>query len=764
MYKILFNIIINNYYMYSNISYDLIIKIYDYKYNGLLKIIFTNNKIINKILLDCIGINITKIKINNKIIKSYKLNKKNIIINYFFTNSKYEIVIYFNNKISNNMIGLYYSNIKDEIVYCTDFEPENARFMFPCFDSPKYRAFFQLILFYDKKYIALSNTKEQYTYIKNNIKITIFEKTPLMSTYLLAFVIGNFHKISNNQLSMYCHKSINMDYMNYSFEKFVEGFDFYSKYYKIKYPINKLDIICVPEFKNGAMENWGLIVCNSNFFFADNNISFNTKLSIEDTIKHELVHQWFGNLVCIKNWNNLWLNESFATYMSNYVNNDYQFLILKSYSIAMYLDSFNSSYPIYNELYKNKNKMFNGITYSKGACILRYIENYLGKKIFKNVINKYLEKYAYYSIDTKDFINMLPNKNYMINPQTLMMNLITNRGYPIIKITKNNKIYKIEIKIFDILKNNFNKLQKFDYDIVINIKFKNNIKQYILKSENELIIDDDIVMLNPNNMLLCAILYNEYMPDIKNMNEIEILGYLCNLNILLLYNSELFEFINIIIYNNLNIYIITKIYNILSEFKIIINIKKINILKYFGKIKKTIEKILLDCKYENEILDILINIFCDIFDNDYNYQNICPPKYLYKINIKNKNYNYNELLNIYINSDIPSEQKYIPKLLSQYVDLYDDIIKTIINNEYNIIKLQDISIFIDLFLNNYPNYIINFLLFLQDNAKYYLLHKIDTVIVKYIYSIENSKLLLPDIYIENKDIIEYNILLYNYFK
>ena len=759
--------------MYSNINYDLIIKIKDYSYNGLIKITFTNEKIINKILLDSVGINITKIKINNKNIKSYKINKKNIIINYSFINSKYEIIIHFNNKIINNMIGLYYSNIKNEIVYCTDFEPENARLTYPCFDNPHYRATFQLILFYDKKYIALSNTEEKYTYIKNNVKITIFEKTPLMSTYLLSFVIGNFHKISNKEslinmpinmpinMSVYCHKSINIDYMIYSFEKFVKGFDFYSKYYKIKYPINKLDMVCIPEFESAAMENWGLIIFNSNFFYVDNNTSFDHKLSIDDTIYHELVHQWFGNLVCVKNWNNLWLNESFATYMSNYVNDDYQYSILKSYSAAIYLDSFNSSYPIYNELQKNKKKMFNGITYSKGACILRYIEKYLGEKIFKNVINKYLKKYAYSSTDTQDFINMLPIKDYILNPQILMKNLIMTRGYPIIKISKNNKKYKIEIRLFNILENNFNKLQHFDYDIIIDIKLKNNNKQYVINSLKSLIIDDEILLVNIDNVLLCTVLYDNYKPDIENMNDIEKLGYLCNLNILLLYNGELFEFINILLNNYLNFYIITKIFKILSEFKIICNIKKIKVLKYFEKSKLIIEKILINYEYDIEILNILIDILVDIFDMDINiYKNIYPKKYIYKINIKNKN--YNELLNLYINSDIIGEKKYISKILTQCNELYDVIIKTIINNKYDVIKLQDIPNFIELLLNNYPNYIKTFLLFLQDNTKYYLLHNIDHIIVKFIYSVENSKLLSPDIYKENKDIIEHNILLYNY--
>ena len=751
--------------MYNNINYDLIIKIKDYNYNGLIKITFINEKIIDKIILDSEGINITKIKINDKNIKSYKINKKNIIINYSFINNKYEIIIHFNNKISNNMFGLYYSNIKDEIVYSTDFEPEHARLTYPCFDHPNYRATFQLILFYDKKYIALSNTEEKNTYIKNNVKITIFEKTPLMSTYLLTFVIGNFHKISNKEssinMSAYCHKSINIEYMIYSFEKFVKSFDFYNKYYKIKYPINKLDIICIPEFENAAMENWGLIIFNSNFCYVDNNTSFIHKLSIDDTINHELIHQWFGNLVCVKNWNNLWLNESFATYMSNYVNDDYEYFILQYYYISIYLDSFNSSYPIYNELQKNKIKMFNGITYSKGACVLRYIENYLGKKIFKNVINKYLKKYEYLCADTQDFIKMLPIKDYILNPQILMKNLITVRGYPIIKISKNNKKYKIEIRLFDILENNFNKLKNFDYDIVVDIKFKNNNKQYVINSEKPLIIDDDIVLVNTNNVLLCTILYDNCKANIENMNNIEMLGYLCNLNIILLYNDELFEFIDILLNNYLNFYIISKIFKILSEFKIIFSIKKIKLSKYFSKIKSTIEKILINYEDNIEILNILIDILVDIFDIDINnYKNIYPEKYIYKINIKNKN--YNELLNLYINSDIIGQKKYISKILSQCNELYDMIIKTIINNKYDIIKLQDIPNFIELLLNNNPNDIRKFLLFLKDNKKYYFLHNIDNIIVKFIYSVENSKLLLPNIYQENKDIIEYNILLYNY--
>ena len=137
--------------MYSNIHYDLIVKIKEFKYNGIIKIIFENEKETNKILLDCEKINITKIKINNKIIKSYKINKNDITINHLFIKNKYTIIIHFENEIKNNMTSLYYSKIKDDIIYSTDFEPEYARQTFPCFDEPKYKATFQLILFYNKK-------------------------------------------------------------------------------------------------------------------------------------------------------------------------------------------------------------------------------------------------------------------------------------------------------------------------------------------------------------------------------------------------------------------------------------------------------------------------------------------------------------------------------------------------------------------------------------------------------------------------------------
>ena len=702
--------------MYSDIHYDLIFKIKNYKYNGIIKILFKNDKITNKILLDSHKIKITQIKINNKIIKTYKISTDHIIINHSFVKQKYEIIVHFNNDIKNNITGLYYSKIKDDIIYSTDFEPEDARYAFPSFDSPLYKATFQLILFYDKKYIALSNTSEQNTYIKNDLKITVFEKTPVMSSYLLCFVIGDLHKISYNNLSAYCHSSINKEYMDFSLQKLVKGFNFYNKYYKISYPIKKLDIVCIPEFESSAMENWGLITFRDTSFLVDKYYPELSKLSIENTINHELVHQWFGNFVSVKNWDNLWLNESFAEYMSNYVNNNFNKSVLDDYSRALYDDAFNSSKPIYNEKYKNKKQIFNTITYSKGACVLRYIENFIGGKEFHEVVIKYLKKYEYSNTETDDFINMLPD-NKLCDPKILMKDLINNRGYPIIRITKNNHNYKIDIKMFNIMINNFDEMKPYPYNIVLEIKHKTGIKKYLLNSKKELIVDEEIILVNPNNVLLCALLYEDFKPDIKNMNNIEILGYLCNLNILLLHNEEMFEFINVILLQKFDIFIITKIYRILLDIKKILNIKKMSALKIdkLVEIKKNIEKILKNTK-DAELLDKLVDILTKVYDEDIDkYTDYLSKKYLYKMKIQNSN-TYEELLHIYKNTDIPSYYLYVPEILCLNEKIYNEIIKTLQDNKKSIIRIQDIIHFINLFLHNFPEYIDTFLLFLSKNV------------------------------------------------
>jgi hypothetical protein len=272
-------------------------------------------------------------------------------------------------------------------------------------------------------------------------------------------------------------------------------------------------------------------------------------------------------------------------------------------------------------------------------------------------------------------------------------------------------------------------------------------------------------MKDPKDVFM---LYEEFKPDIKNMNEIEILSYLSNLYILLLWNDELFEFINIIFLYKFDIYIINKIYEILLDFKKIINIKKLDILKInkFKKIKESVEesiKKILKTLKDDEIINILIEILVNVFNENINkYKNIIPKKYLFKIKINN-NYTYEELLDIYRNSNIPSYSLYVCGILCLNEKIYDEILNTLKNNDNSMLRIQDISKFVYLFLKNNPDYIEKFLLFLSKNVKYYIIEKLDKTIIDFIFT-NNSKKLLPVKYIEeNREIIDYQFRIYEYF-
>ena len=369
--------------------------------------------------------------------------------------------------------------------------------------------------------------------------------------------------------------------------------------YNIKYEINKLDLIGIPDFGAGAMENWGLITFRPELLYCNDKSKLSNKQEVCNTICHELAHQWFGNLVTMEWWDYLWLNESMATFFgtllshilfpeweiwNEFVNNEYR--------NAMYLDSLVNSHPIETHISNSKdiNEIFDDISYSKGSCIVRMMVNLMGFENFRAGMCYYMEKYKYKNTKTIDLLNCFDAVMKNNDISTIMNTWIYNTGYPIIKVEKNkisqeryyrsndNKksktiwiiplfVYntetnKDEVYIFDTQERNIDENLKFIIDPMRYGFYKIN---YVSEKfdYNELSDKSQAMLLENTNDLLLS--QHKKMSDLKNLIKKSDLN-----------NRVILKSVSKILINLLNILENTKLYNEIHDFGKIHVINNVN--------------------------------------------------------------------------------------------------------------------------------------------------------------------------------------------
>lgn len=383
--------------------------------------------------------------------------------------SKAILTIQFQGILNHDMAGFYRSQYKpaapaaasvprdDEWHYMlsTQFESTDARRAFPCLDEPNLKATFDLSIEIPDDQVALSNMPEKSSKpTANGKKYVSFETTPVMSTYLLAWAVGDFEHIeafterryNGKQLPVRVYTTRGLkDQGEWALQHAPKIIDFFSEAFDIDYPLPKSDILAVHEFTHGAMENWGLVTYRMTAILFDEEKSDSAfRNRVAYVVAHELAHQWFGNLVTMDWWDELWLNEGFATWAGwlaiDHLHPEWEVwpqFINEGFESALKLDGIRSSHPI-QVLVRDAldiNQVFDHISYLKGCSVIRMLANHLGVKTFLKGIAIYLKKNTYGNAKTSVLWESLSEASGVDVP-TLMKPWIEKIGFPVLTVAE----------------------------------------------------------------------------------------------------------------------------------------------------------------------------------------------------------------------------------------------------------------------------------------------------------------------------------------
>jgi tricorn protease interacting factor F2/3 len=469
-----------------------------------------------RLILNAVDLEIKKVLVNGKE-TAFSLNQaKEELSVEALLKGETTVDIEFMGDISRTLTGFYLSKLEESEMFTTQFESSGARRAFPCVDHPAYKARFSLSLTIREDLDAISNMPVQSIRRINGRKTITFEETPRMSTYLLYIGVGKFEERAESypkgEVILVAPKG-HLTPSHFPLEVAKGSLLFFEDYFAIDYMLPKLHLISVPEFAAGAMENWGAITMRKVYMDVDSSTSGRYRKLTAEVIAHEIAHQWFGDLVTMKWWNDLWLNESFATFIAyKAVNRMFpewdswgEFLISRTGS-ALKGDALVHSHPIDADVKDPSSvaQIFDEISYGKGGSILRMIESYVGEGNFRDGIRNYLQKHAYANAMGKDLWNAIEEVSGL--PVSKIMEAwIKTQGYPLVTVTrKGNKLHLEQQQFF---------LGEEESDqrwpIPITVRRKRDMESILFEGKDIEIDGTDFLKLNPDQTGFYRVGYDE---------------------------------------------------------------------------------------------------------------------------------------------------------------------------------------------------------------------------------------------------------------
>ncbi|XP_029649744.1 puromycin-sensitive aminopeptidase [Octopus sinensis] len=451
--------------------------------------------------------------------------------------------IEFAGELNDRMRGFYHSQYtvsSGKVVHLavTQFESTDARRAFPCWDEPSFKATFDITLVFPNHLTGLSNmpvTEEKTHSTDPKLKVMKFERSPKMSTYLLAFIIGEFDYLegrdSDNVLVRVYTPLEKRDQGQFALDVTVKTLPFYKSYFNIAYPLPKIDLIAIPDFLSGAMENWGLVTYRENTLLIDaEDSSAKSRQLVALVIGHELAHMWFGNLVTMEWWTHLWLNEGFASWIE-YLCVDKLFpdfeiwtqFVTSDLAAALKLDALHTSHPIEVPVGHpaEVDEIFDAISYCKGASVIRMLHNYIEDTDFKKGMNSYLTKFMYKNAATEDLWDALESASG--KPIKRVMSTWTSQmGYPVVKVSEtkedNRRVLHLTQMKFCADGKTGDKTSRWmiPIDISTSSSIHKPVKKVLMEGEKmEVILDnvktDEWVLLNCNSVGVYRVQYSSDM-------------------------------------------------------------------------------------------------------------------------------------------------------------------------------------------------------------------------------------------------------------
>lgn len=510
------------------------------------------NKNIDSITLHSKDLDIETVKIKmgrtEQFATKITYDTKKETVTFYFKNKilkgKSELFIVFSGVITDNLRGFYKSKYKiggvEKYIATTQFETTDARRAFPCFDEPAHKAIFEVSIIVPDGHMAISNTLP--INIKEHsigYKIISFDPSPKMSTYLLAFIIGEFEFIEGKtkegvQVRVFTTKE-KINQAHFALDTAIKSLEFFNNYFDIPYPLPILDLIAIPDFESAAMENWGAITFRETALLVDDKTtSLINKQWVATAISHEIAHQWFGNLVTMHWWTDLWLNEGFAAYMEKFcVDHLFPewdtwpiFFSGGRYKNAIEIDSLENSHPIEVDVNHPDeiNETFDMVSYEKGCTLIRMLSIYLGEETFRDGIRYYLKKHSYQNTKTINLWEAFEKVSK--RPVKKMMSSWTKQaGFPLVSITSHKSdLWLTQERFFSsrITRRKFEKNKinsKWQIPLSYELIDKNKIieENYLITNRKTKIKGQSIGIINKNESSFLKVGY-----DIKTLEYLKI--------------------------------------------------------------------------------------------------------------------------------------------------------------------------------------------------------------------------------------------------